>query len=321
MEKTLLLGICASLLVLAGCASSSSAPETVREAPQGGPAATNTQGPAMPLTQQAQPSFRDIPYVPEGSLAQRLDIYLPRDGDGPFPGILALHGGGFHARDKAEYQRLAGAFTDMGYAFVPANYRLTPKYSYPAQVEDIFCALAWIRSNHEDYDLDGRRIIVMGESAGGYLAAMLATVDDPDDYLQDCPHDLPAADWIQGAIIFYGFYDFASIDGYPEAGVDLEPYWGTAHADLTPEKLAEMSPQSWVDGRECPFLLVHGTSDAAVPSWMSEEFATVLEEAGVEVELLLLEADHAFLLRPLSAPENVQSLRAVEAFLSVLPAQ
>jgi hypothetical protein len=54
---------------------------------------------------------------------------------------------------------------------------------------------------------------------------------------------------------------------------------------------------------------------------MAEEFATALEEAGVDVELLLLEADHAFLLRPLSSPENVQSLEAIDAFLSALPEQ
>jgi acetyl esterase/lipase len=67
------------------------------------------------------------------------------------------------ARSKAEYRRLAGAFTGMGYAFVPANYRLAPRYTYPAQVEDVFCALAWIHDNQEEYELDGGQVIVMGE--------------------------------------------------------------------------------------------------------------------------------------------------------------
>ena len=83
-----------------------------------------------------------------------------------------------------------------------------------------------------------------------------------------------------------------------------------------------MSPMSQVDGSEPPFLLIHGTSDTSIPSWMSEDFATALEEAGADVELLLLEEErHAFLIQPLSSPANVQSLEAIEAFLASLPEQ
>ena len=321
MKKSRWLALCTCLLLLAGCAGSVSAP--VGEATLPAPTATRQQQTALPLARLPQRQWRDLPYVPEGDLNQRLDIYLPETGEGPFPAILAFHGGGFYTGSKAEYGRLAGAFTGMGYAFVPADYRLTPVYSYPAQVEDLFCALAWVHTNHEMYGLDDQQIIVMGESAGGYLAAMLATVDTPSAYLGNCPHALPASDWVQAAVIFYGPYEYPSIDGYPPRDVEsiLQPYWGAELGDIPPEKLAEMSPMSWVDGSEPPFLLIHGTSDTAVPSWMAEEFATALEEAGVDVALLLLEADHAFLLRPLSSPENVQALEAVDAFLSALPEQ
>jgi dipeptidyl aminopeptidase/acylaminoacyl peptidase len=111
------------------------------------------------------------------------------------------------------------------------------------------------------------------------------------------------------------------MDGYPDWIVHecLEPYMGATFGDVPAELLAEMSPVSWVNGSEPPFLLIHGLSDTIIPVWMAEDFASALEEAGVEVELLLLQAGHDFIIyEPLSTPVNVQSLEATEAFLAAL---
>jgi acetyl esterase/lipase len=243
---------------------------------------------------------------------------LPENGDGPFPTILAIHGGGFSTRNKNLYRQIAGHLNELGYALVSTNYRLAPSYSYPSQVEDVFCALAWIHANSDDYGFDHEHIFVWGGSAGGYLASMIATVDSPSIYLENCPNSLPESNWIHGAVIFYGFYDFTNIDGYPGGGSGLQQYWGAEFSEISPETLAEMSPMSWVNGSEPPFLLIHGTADRSVPSWMSEEFAAELADAGIDVELLLLDAGHAFELKPLSSPEMQQSLDAIEAFLLAL---
>jgi len=236
---------------------------------------------------------------------------------------LAIHGGGFWARSKDLYSRLAGHLNELGYAVVSTNFRLTQKASSPAQVEDVFCALAWIRANSDAYGFDQEHIFVLGGSSGGYLAAMVGTVDSPSAYLENCPNSLPESDWIQGAVVFYGFYDLTSIDGYTIGDINsvLQPYWGAEFSEISSETLAEMSPMSWVNGSEPPFLLIHGTSDTEIPSWMSEKFATELADAGVDVELLLIDAGHAFELKPLSSPEMQQSLEAIEAFLLALSEQ
>jgi acetyl esterase/lipase len=317
MKKSLLIVQCAWLLLIVGCAAPASAPTAVSETTVPRPTATSIPQPE-PFPTAVKPDWLNVPYVPEGSSLQRLDVYLPANGDGPFPTILAIHGGGFRALSKTLYSRLAGHLNELGYAVVSTDYRLTPGYSYPAQVEDVFCALAWIHANHATHGFDNERIIVMGDSSGGYLAAMLGTVNTPSLYLENCPYSLPASDWIQGVVIFYGFYDFMSIDGYRREEVVgyLQPFWGAEYSEIPPETLAEMSPMSWVDGSEPPFLLIHGTSDTSIPSWMSEKFAAELDDTGVDVELLLVDAEHAFILKPLSNPENVQSLAAIEAFLS-----
>lgn len=318
VKKSLLIVQCAWLLLIVGCAAPTSAPTPVSETALPRPTVIRIRPSEPPPTEPPKRNWFDVPYIPEGMAFQMLDVYLPATGDGPFPTILAIHGGGFRYRTKSLYNRMAAHFNELGYAVVSTNYRLTPRYSYPAQVEDVFCTLAWVHANHATYGFDNGHIIVMGDSSGGYLAAMLGTVNTPSLYLENCPYSLPASDWIQGVVIFYGFYDFMSIDGYRREEVVgyLQPFWGTEYSEIPPETLAEMSPMSWVDGTEPPFLLIHGTSDTSIPSWMSEKFAAELDDAGVDVELLLVDAEHAFILKPLSNPENVQSLAAIEAFLS-----
>ena len=147
---------------------------------------------------------------------------------------------------------------------------------------------------------------------------MIGTVDDPSLYLENCPNDLPAQDWISGTIVFYGFFDFTNIDDFPGSELPLlRAFWGAPHEEMSIEQLEEMSPQSWVDGGESPFLLLHGTEDRTIPSIMSERFTAALESAGIEVELVLVEgAKHAFELAPLDGPYMSQALNAVESFIA-----
>jgi acetyl esterase/lipase len=253
----------------------------------------------------------------EDDLKQKLDVYLPPEGKGPYPTILAIHGGGFRARSKALYSEIGPYFARQGYAFVPINYRFAPAYSYPAQVEDSFCALAWLYDHQDEYGFDPNRVVVWGGSSGGYLASMLATVETPNIYLEDCPYDYPSGKTVQAAVIFYGFYDFTTIDDFPAREIDLlERFWGAAHNEIPAALLEEMSPIMQIDGSEPPFILLHGTADNSIPSVMSERFAESLVQAGVDVELVLLpDAGHAFELRPLSGEEMTFSLDKIRTFL------
>jgi acetyl esterase/lipase len=324
---------CSTILVLAACSASASAPistsettlpnETSSDGQQAdpSPATTSNEATGVPAEDVSKTTFLNLWYVPEGNINQRLDVYLPVEEEKPFPTILMIHGGGFRARSKTIYIPIAGHLTELGYAVVSTDYRLTPSFIYPSQVEDVFCALAWIHANHETYGFDDDHVFVWGGSAGGYLAAMLGTVDDPSPYLENCPHKLPESDWVKGVVVFYGFFDVTSIEGHNPVDVksSLEPFMGGEYSEIPVERLAEMSPISYVDGSEPPFLLIHGTADTSIQSWLSEAFAALLREVGVVVELLLLEdVGHAFELEPLTKPSIAQSLEAVEGFLGAL---
>jgi len=259
--------------------------------------------------------LESISYAEE-SLLQKLDVYIPASGEKPFPTILAIHGGGFISKSKSLYQRLARHYAKQGYVFVSINYRLAPTDNYPAQVEDAFCALAWLHSNQDKYGFDTNRVIVTGGSAGGYLASMLGTVDDPSIYLENCPHPYPSDPAVQAAIIYYGLYDFTDMSEYPGGSAPLEPFLGAKYEEIPIEKIEEMSPITHVNGSEPPFLILHGTEDNQVPSFMSERFAESLDQAGVDVELVLIpEAGHGFEALSLSNEHLAYSLSKIEKFL------
>jgi len=280
-------------------------------------AATTASSPPTQTDTATTTVLSDVTYN-EDPKRQILDVHVPA-GDGPYPTILAIHGGRFSMNSKLLYNQHADYFADRGIAFVATNYRYAPTNTFPAQVEDVHCALAWIHENAERYGLDPTRVVVVGGSAGGYLAAMVGTVDDPDRFLTGCPHTLPD-DPIAGAVIFYGIFDFIEIDDYPLSSIAVfQGLWGATHDGLSKERLKEMSPVAWVDGSEPPFLVIHGTRDVQIPSVMSERFVEVLKDSGVDAELLLVDAGHGFETQPINVPVNVESLTATEEFIARLP--
>lgn len=271
--------------------------------------------------EEPTPDFSNEAYVPDGHWRQVLDVYLPTKGEGPYPTILAFHGGGFIARSKDLYAPYARHFTDQGYALVPANYRYAPADTYPAQVEDAFCALAWIHTNASKFGFDTDRIFVMGDSAGGYLASMLGTVEMPDTYQGECPYEMQQSNSPLGVVVLYGFFDLTNLDGIDPDSVEasLEKYMGATVDEVPQEQLAEMSPMSWIDGGEPPFLVIHGIEDEDTQSWVSEEYVNALETAGVDATLLLVDDGHAFFLDR-SSQSVLVSLEEIDGFMRNLVA-
>jgi acetyl esterase/lipase len=266
--------------------------------------------------EEPTPDFRTVEYIPEGDFLHVLDVYLPTGGEGPHPAILALHGGGFYARSKDHVAPYARHFNEQGYALVSANYRFAPAATYPAQVEDAYCALAWIHANAAEFGLDADRVFVMGDSAGGYLAAMLGTVETPGLYQGECPYPVQPSISPLGVIVLYGSFDLTNLDGHAPDSIEvaLRRYMGAPVSEAPQAQLVEMSPIAWIDGGEPPFLVIHGTEDEEIQSWVSEVFVESLEAADVEADLVLVNAGHAYILDR-SSQSVLISLEAIDGFL------
>jgi len=263
--------------------------------------------------------FLDLAYAPL-SPAQKLDIYLPDEGDGPFPVIVFIHGGAFMGCDKADMQ-VTPALEGLkrGYAVVSINYRMSGEAKFPALVYDAKAAVRWVRANAKRYHLDSQRIAAWGGSAGGYLVTMLgvsAGVRDLENLALGNP-DQPCH--VQAVVAWYAPTDFLKMDDYlTESGLLPPPGFRHNEADSPeslllgqiiteiPEKVKAANPETYIRSDGPPFLLQHGTKDPVVPVQMSIEIAAKLEKAWGKdkVTLELLEgAEHADVR--FETPENV----------------
>ncbi|HJZ84078.1 MAG TPA: alpha/beta hydrolase [Polyangia bacterium] len=118
--------------------------------------------------------LRDIPYLPTGRRAHRLDVYRPTQKPGPWPTVLYVHGGGFRILSKDSHWIMGLAFARAGYIVFNISYRLAPRHPFPAALEDACAAYGWLAQHGAAYSADLERLALAGESAGGNLVTALA---------------------------------------------------------------------------------------------------------------------------------------------------
>ena len=230
----------------------------------------------------------DIPYA-SLSPSEKLDIYLPDEGDGPFPVILHIHGGGFEIGDKCDIHVLAYLKAlKRGYAVVSVNYRLSYEGIFPAGLQDIKAAIRWLRANSQTYHLDGDRIAACGGSAGGNYAAMVCLTAKVTEFDDPSLGNMEFPCHVQAAVDMFGPTDFLKMDtqleenGYGPGGHDTEHspesrYLGARLSDV-PMKVELANPMTYVHEQMPPLLIQHGRLDCMVPVQQSMIFAEKLEE-------------------------------------------
>ena len=230
----------------------------------------------------------DVAYA-SVSPAQQLDLYLPETGEGPFPVVMDIHGGGFELGDKRDPHVLAFLRgLDLGYAVVSVNYRLSGEAIFPAGLVDIKAALRWLRANAGLYHLDAGRIAACGGSAGGNYAAMVCVTAGVEMFEDPALGNAPYPSDVRAAVDWFGPIDFLAMDGQLAAS-GLEPrdhsqpwspeskYLGAPILEI-PDKVGLANPMTYVSDHMSPILIQHGTGDNLVPYQQSVEFARVIEK-------------------------------------------
>lgn len=124
---------------------------------------------------QAQQVTRDVPYAVAHE-RQVLDVYAPAGGKN-LPVVFWIHGGGWQSGDKGMVALKPKAFMDAGFVFVSINHRLLPAVDMGAITRDVASALGWVHKNIARHGGDPARVLVMGHSSGGQLAALMCTDD------------------------------------------------------------------------------------------------------------------------------------------------
>ena len=220
----------------------------------------------------------DVQYGEAEGEALLLDAYLP-EGEGPHPAVVVIHSGGWARGDKSEWASEGAMLSENGYAAFVINYRLAPEFHFPAQIDDCRAAVAWVREHAAEYDVDPARVGAFGGSAGGNLAALLATSGEGP--LDTGSRVLAAVSWSGPMDLTQGR---VSVQG---GGGALRRYLG-APAFRDPQVLREASPLYQVDPTDAPIYLAHSTREF-IPSSQATDMADALREAGVPHDLLLVE--------------------------------
>jgi acetyl esterase/lipase len=210
------------------------------------------------------------------------------------PGILIIHGGGFNDGDKARPREIniATNLVTQGYVCVSINYRLRRKageVTWPQAVYDAKTAIRWLRATAAQWHIDPARIGVIGCSAGGNLATMLALTRPKDGFDLAEPYGKTSSA-VSCAVDFYGAVNL------PEYH-DMKMF-GRTRAEA-PELYVKASPVTYVYREAPPILIVHGTADATVPLAQSQALDAALTRVGAEHQLVVVPgAPHTFHLQP-----------------------
>lgn len=261
--------------------------------------------------QDTDPGFEaleDLVYATVDGRELKLDLARPTVGAGPFPAIVAIHGGAWRAGDKADLRDLIAELAGLGYVAISPQYRFCPEHSFPAQIHDVKAAVRWLRSNAVEYSVDPARIGAVGFSAGGHLALMLG-VTGVDDGLEgpDPTHGVDSS--VKAVVNFFGPIDLAASD-LPIISIPLRNDLVGGTPGEKPEETKAASPLSYVTEGDPPILTFQGTADPLVPPTQAASLAEAMAEAGVEGRVeLMIGAGHGW-----GDPELTRTRRAMVEF-------
>ncbi len=260
---------------------------------------------------------RNVAY---GPLARhRLDVWRLPTTPSNAPVIFYLHGGAWTFGDKREQGRpMLHEFVRRGWIVVASNYRLAPRFPWPAQIEDATRALGWIKKNIETFGGDSDRVVVAGGSAGGHLASLLAlTANDPTWRPEEMGD---VQDWTaRGAISFYGVLEMTgdealwrglgrTIRRLLERRIVQLPFAGNEELYRT------LSPYERITAQSPPFFVVQGVNDTLVEVNVARGFVAKFRAVAFApiyyVELPFTQ--HAFDLT--ASPRTSATTRAAVAF-------
>jgi acetyl esterase/lipase len=215
--------------------------------------------------------------------SQTLDLYIPRVAvTRPLPIAMYIHGGGMTAGDKSDLNPVfLDALASAGYAVVSINYRLAPDFRFPAQIEDVKCAIRYLRAKAPKFGLSASEIFAFGTSVGGQLAA-LAALTSPRSAWDVGPYSAEPSSLRAVADMFGPANLSERASGFSPSGIQ-EVFGNSGRRDLV---LA--SPVHFVVANSPPILIIQGVKDQKVLESQAIELYRDLKAAVDQTQLVLV---------------------------------
>lgn len=221
---------------------------------------------------------------------------LHNEGKTKLPTILWIIGGAWKQTAPVKFAAEFKEFAEQGYNVAMIDYRTSNEAEFPGAVQDVKTAVRFLKFHADTYGVDENRIAVMGNSAGGYLAAMLGTTAGVKEF--ETREWKGADSSVKAVIDIFGASDIGELLKVRESGAGIagqpEKCFLGEKVLQDPEKMKWANPLHFISQRTAPFLILHGTADCVVPCSQSGLLYDALEKCGVPAELYFVEgAPHA----------------------------
>lgn len=216
---------------------------------------------------------KDIVYREGESDAWKLDLAMPVNFGGELrPALVIVHGGGWSSGSKSVdvYQEMMTSYAEKGYVTINVDYRLTGEAEFPASIEDVKCAVRWLRAHAEELRVDPNRIGSYGHSAGAHLALMLAMA--------------PESAGLEGEGCWDGYSSMVNVSASASTPTELgrdvpmaNPVWW---------------PIGYIGADHPPIFIIQGQDDRIVRAELTDDFVQKMEAAGANIEYMKIEGGH-----------------------------
>ena len=262
----------------------------------------------------------NIAYATHDGVTLLGDFYLPTAG-GPFPALVAAHGGGWQAGVRSAFQYWGPYLAARGYVLFAVSYRLAKKghKAFPQAVTDVLAAVQFVRGSAAQIKVDPERIGLFGASAGAHLAALAALGAESAPFKNAYPDDAHAAlsSKVKAFIGVYGVYDVAEMwQRYqlqsPREN-NIENFMGAAPMD-DPRRYFDASPVNYATfaNNQIGVFLSVGTEDDLVNRRaQTDAFLLRLKQANFFVRTCIVQgAPHYWLNDPIEEPASYSGFLA-----------
>ncbi|AYQ31815.1 alpha/beta hydrolase [Runella sp. SP2] len=232
----------------------------------------------------------NIPYNNDTLSKHLLDIYLPPNPKSKMPLVVWVHGGGWLVNDKyADMGYMKATISELlnsGFALASIDYRFASQAVFPALIQDCNRAISFLYDNAAQYGYDKNRIALMGFSAGGHLASLMALSKNNKVESFFMPNTSKSFTF-KAVVDFYGPSELASLNSSENPKANEGILLGAAPIDR-PDLAKIASPVTYVDKNDPPFLIIHGEKDESVPNRQSKLLNGWLKSVGVQSDLIIV---------------------------------
>jgi acetyl esterase/lipase len=236
----------------------------------------------------------DIIYGQGGDEKLVLDLCQPAGGNGPFPGLVWIHGGGWGYWSTPRAQCPIDTAASKGFVAISIDYRSTStkdssgkvKYPFPAQIEDVKCAIRWLRANAPKYRVDPQRIGIVGFSSGGHLA-LLAGFTEPADGFEGTGGNAGISSRVQAVVCSAGMVEAVSFyENQISYAQRVELLLGGKPGE-SPALYKAASPLTHVRRNNPPTLFFQGDIDTLCPPAQAQLLKNKMSDVGASCTVII----------------------------------